>query len=324
MMNNKIQVVLCVIIISLYFVAAAWKKPLSPKYVITPGGNLVWSDCMYEAPDESTVVDTEGVTTVIHPDGTEFTMEKCKYPIQRAHTKKSVGAHSIHSNVGAAPTDGWQVWSTFQHPNNDTFVSFYGLFNVPGTPTTWDPTDQAILYMFTGLQSDNWVPINNEPPAPSNFDIIQPVIQFGGGSENGGGQYWGIASWYVTLNDGAVWSKLLDLNAGDVIIGNMTQTAPTSWFIGGLLQGTTKTSNLNVKRARLITQPWAYCTLEVYNIATCSWFPPPGSAIDFYGMSFTDANGPITAAWNLNSNGSGSHCTTKISSASSANVTISF
>jgi len=255
-------------------------------------------------------------------------MEKCKYPIQRAHARKPdhPRGYSKNGNVNlrAAPDDGWQVWSTFQHPNNDTFVSFYGLFNVPGTPTSWDPTDEGILYMFTGLQSDNWVPINNEPPAPPTFDIIQPVIQFGGGSENGGGQYWGIASWYVTLNDGAVWSTLLELHTGDVIIGNMTQTASTSWFIGGQLQGTSKTSNLNIKRARLITQPWAYCTLEVYNIATCNWFPPAGSAINFYQMSFTDAKGPINAAWNLNSNGSGSHCTTKISSSSTTNVTISF
>jgi len=63
--------------------------------------------------------------------------------------------------------------------------------------------------MFTGLQSDNWVPVANEPSAPPTFDIIQPVLQFGGGSENGGGRYWGIASWYVTLNNGALYSDLI-------------------------------------------------------------------------------------------------------------------
>ncbi len=30
-----------------------------------------------------------------------------------------------------------------------------------------------LRYMFTGLQSDNWVPISGESPAPSSFDIIQ-------------------------------------------------------------------------------------------------------------------------------------------------------
>lgn len=45
------------------------------------------------------------------------------------------------------------------------------------------------------------------------------VIQYGGGSSNGGGKYWGVASWYVTLNDGALWSTELKLQPGQVVRG---------------------------------------------------------------------------------------------------------
>jgi len=91
----------------------------------------------------------------------------------------------------------------------------------------------------------------------------------------------------------------------------MTMLSPSKWFIGSTANG--QTTSISVSKPRLITQPWAYCTLEVYNIESCSWFPPSGSSINFSTMSLTDQSGPVTPTWTVNSNGAGHHCSAAVS-----------
>jgi len=285
------------------------------RYVQTPVGQ-VWDSCMVKVENGAHLIEDPvlGITKILHPDGrTQVLRERCPMPIrQTAGRKLSAGA----------PADGWQVWSTFQHPNNDTFVSFLGNFSVPLAPTSWGASDSGILYFFTGLQSDNWVPVAHEPPAPPTFDIIQPVLQFGGGSENGGGKFWGLASWYVTVNSNVAYSTLLPLKPGNIIFGNMTKTGPSTWYIGGTVNG--QTTSIIATHPRLTSQPWAYCTQELYNIASCSYEPPSNSAIYFTGMSMRDVNGPIIPDWQSNSNGNNNHCSSTLQLSSPANLAIKF
>ena len=58
------------------------------------------------------------------------------------------------------------------------------------------------LFIFTGLQSDDWVPIvgGNAPPG---FDIIQPVLRYPANSGYG----WSAQSWFVTLDIGYLVSN---------------------------------------------------------------------------------------------------------------------
>ena len=88
------------------------------------------------------------------------------------------------------------------------------------------------------------VPQNPRPNKP--FDIIQPVIQYGP-SFGGGGDYWTLGSWYVTLTNDVVVSELVQVGVGaldsslrgsdgraqvqkgDSIFGNMTMTADDTW-----------------------------------------------------------------------------------------------
>jgi hypothetical protein len=49
--------------------------------------------------------------------------------------------------------------------------------------------------------------------------------------------------------------------------------------VGGTVNG--QTTDITVTRPRLASQPWAYCTLEMYEIATCDWMPPSGSSCAF-------------------------------------------
>jgi len=121
------------------------------------------------------------------------------------------------------------------------------------------------------------------------------VLQYGGGSSGGGGRYWAIASWYVTVNAGFLVSDLIKVNPGDNIFGNMTQLAFETWYI--LSQIGNATVNVTVTRPQLQSQPWAYCTLEVYNIFACDWFPTTN--ITFSNLLLTDANGEVTPDWDL-------------------------
>jgi hypothetical protein len=285
-----------------------------PRYVVTPMG-LVWSECLWHMPSGSHIIEKDGVETLIHPNDEKFVIPKCEKPRLRnpATIKKPVDVDS--------PDSGWQVWATYQ--NSASFTLFNGYFTVPETPLQWGSADSGILYMFTGLQSDNWVPIANEPPAPPSFDIIQPVLQYGGGSTNGGGMYWGIASWYVTLDNGALYSDLVTVQPGDNIFGGMKMTGSDTWVINStdVTAGSAPTVQ-TVTRSRLSSQPWAYLTLETYNIADCTWFPPSGATIEFSRLELEDTNGAVTPSWQVNQNSD--HCSAVLTINSPDNAIISF
>jgi len=249
---------------------------------------------------------------VVLPNGKVQALERCSKPVQR----------TLRGGRGkpgqSSPDDGWQVWTQYNNENNMTFKSFLGNFNVPPEPENWDG---GILYFFTGLQNDDWVPSYQWPPSPPpGFDIIQPVLQFGGDSVNGGGDYWGLASWYVTLDSNVLYSDLMQLNAGDSIFGNMTMFGSQSWYIGGTVNG--QSTDITISYPRLVTQSWAYCTMEVYSIDNCDNFPSPGSKMTFNQLSMTDANGVVTPNWQEMNNQN--HCSVSIAAQSPSQVTLLF
>jgi len=296
------------IVISVLFSVCA-AASVAGHYVQTPTAE-VWSTCIHRVEHGSKIVETDDQMRIISPSGAVRTVERCPMPNRRLPTRRTA--------PGASPADGWQVWTTFQHPQNETFTTFVGNFTVPPAPTSFGG---GILYMFFGLQSDNWVPIANEPPAPPTFDIIQPVLQYGLGPA-GGGNFWGLASWYVTLNAGAAHSDLIKINPGDIVVGNMTMTGATEWFISGVVNG--KASSISATHPRLASQPWAYTTLELYQISSCSFMPPSGSSIKFSGMHLTDKSGAIEPQWRVNSNGAGNHCSTSVTVTDASDTSINF
>jgi hypothetical protein len=273
-------------------------------------------------PSGSHVIEKDGVETITYSNGEKFVIPACDKPRLRNPTssssKKPVGAPETD-----APDSGWQVWTTYQ-TSTATFTLFNGLFTVPDTPLQWGAANSGILYFFTGLQSDNWVPIAHEPPAPSNFDIIQPVLQYGGGSTNGGGKYWGVASWYVTLNNGALYSDLVTVQPGDTIFGGMKMTGANTWVINSTdITTNTEPTVQTVTRPRLSSQPWAYLTLETYNIADCTWFPPTGASIEFSQLELYDAsNYQVTPSWQVNQNAA--HCSAVMTVNSPDDAVIAF
>jgi len=220
-----------------------------------------------------------------------------------------------------APDDGWQVWTAFNNPNNASFDAFLGDFNVPQSPSNWDGS--ALLYMFTGLQNDNWVPIPGEYDTPPGFDIIQPVLQYGSGPD-GGGDYWSLASWYVTVDENTFTSNPMQVNAGDNIYGNMTRINATAWYIGSDDTTMGQSTFITVDDPRLDTQPWAYCTLEVYSVSDCAGdFPPANSPLKFSNLALYEGKDEVTADWQALNNGA-DHCGAVATVINPQSVTITF
>jgi len=220
--------------------------------------------CVHRVPSGSHAILSKkpyGGTIVKGADGSIQQLAPCRYPFLK-YVKKS-------NTTGGDFAPGWQAWTTYQSPGL-SFSKFLGFFNVPNVPQTYN--DQT-LFMFTGLQNENWIPGPNQPAPPADFEIIQPVLQYGP-SAGGGGEYWSLASWYVTVDAGYLVSEFLQVTAGDEIWGNMTLISPDTWFIEGLDMNSGISTNLTVTRPRLKTNPWAYCTLEVYDASgDCSEYP---------------------------------------------------
>jgi len=202
--------------------------------------------------------------------------------------------------------DGWLAYTAFNNPTS--FETFLGYFSVPDAPQS----DPQVLYVFTGLQNVDWIPLVDPPP--NVFDIIQPVLQY----QNYG---WGLRSWYVTLNNGVQVSRQISINAGDNIYGNMTRLSGNTWYIGGTSTQSKETTSLTVDKSVLASQPWSYTTVECYGCSGCS--TEPTQPIQFTKMSLTDSSGPVTPSWKAYQSPS-PICNTRAQINSPSSVTFNF
>jgi len=195
------------------------------------------------------------------------------------------------------------------------YDGWLGSFTVPEDSPQNPP---AVLYIFTGLQNIDWIPLVD--PVPSQvFDIIQPVLQYPGDF----GYYWSVKSWYVTLDMGAIASAEIQLPVGDTIFGNMTMTAANTWYIGSTSAAMGQTTEITVTQPRLKSQPWAYNTLECYGCGDCSLYPTTPSL--FTGLAITSRGRTVTPKWRVNPKPSPNHyCNEMISVNDPTSVTISF
>jgi len=226
---------------------------------------------------------------VHHPDGSIFDVPRCRYPVVFPQSKKST-----KERQSFAP--GWQAWTTYQSTASQGFTQSLGYFTIPDAPV--DGQDDQTLFMFTGLQNENWIPGPNSPPAPDDFEIIQPVLQWGY-SAGGGGDYWTLASWYVTVYNGFLISDLINVNAGDKIFGNMTLLGRDTWYISGVVQSSGTATTLKADKANLKTNPWAYCTLEVYDATgDCNEYPDNPQV--YSKLQLFEGKKQVIPKWQLN------------------------
>jgi len=182
--------------------------------------------------------------------------------------------------------NGWLSFTSFNLPAG--FGSFIGNFSVPDNPASYP----EVLYLFTGLQNVDWIPIVD--PEPAVFDIIQPVLQYPGDSGSG----WSVKSWYVTLDSNVYSSDEILVNTGEDVYGAMKNIGPSSWFIESA-NAVGQSTNLTVTQEEgLDLQPWAYNTLECYGCEDCSEYPT--EPIHFKYLQLTNFKGkPVTPVWTV-------------------------
>jgi hypothetical protein len=217
-------------------------------------------------------------------------------PVLRSNTEAAEAATApVGPDVQGLPADydGWLQYTAFQ--TEAGFSSFTGLMSVPDTPVKLP----QILYLFPGLQNIDWIPkVDPEPSRSNPFDIIQPVLQYPGQKDG----TWGLRSWYVTVNEGAAMSEMLDISPGDAVLCNMTQLGEIDWFVGSKIVSSGKETNTRITKlrpgaaARLLKQPWAYNTLECYGCDGCDTFPK--TPVTFSELKLVGTNGAsINATW---------------------------
>jgi len=176
---------------------------------------------------------------------------------------------------------GWSVYAAWI--DSEPLEYFGAAWAVPPLPT--DEGTQ-VLFLFNGLQNDG--------PLDAATTIIQPVLQYGV-SEAGGGMYWAIASWFVSSTGHAVYSKLTTVSAGDLLLGNMTNTNGL-WEIVTLDTNSGETVTINVRPGA--SQLFASITLEVYQVTSCLQYPQGSTT--FLNIHLKDSNGDATPNWTPN------------------------
>src|SRR5215831_4155454 len=182
--------------------------------VLTPGGFRPKSLVHFIEPGHGLILE-KGVISKINL----ITKELTHFPEPPAH-RVPFGAFGpgrapappAPSEVPGALPDGWQTYA-FWDSGGTPITSFSTTWLVPQPPST---TSGQTIFLFNGIQNTG-----------SNFGILQPVLQWGT-SAAGGGNYWAVASWYVTSGGQAFHTTLVPVNAGSTLVGVMTQTAVSS------------------------------------------------------------------------------------------------
>jgi hypothetical protein len=153
--------------------------------------------------------------------------------------------------------DGWVTFTFWKNDTGAPLTSFSSAWRVPEPPKG---RHRQTLFLFNGLQ-------NSGP----NYGILQPVLQWGV-SAAGGGDYWSVASWYVTSRGQAFHTPLVRVAPGTLLVGEMT-------LVGEARGKRSYTSEVrDVPRTRLLLQnvaelKWSTESLEAYGVTRCADYP---------------------------------------------------
>jgi acylphosphatase len=191
---------------------------------------------------------------------------------------KDMQSNSITDKVAAKPAPPGTVpalgsgWITYFYWNNGTGTpvsQFKTMWQVPPPPSVQGSGE--VVFLFNGIQNTG-----------NNFGILQPVLQWGT-SAAGGGQYWSVASWYVTSGGQAFHTNLVPVNTGDSLIGVMTLTGHN----GGGFSYTSEFQNIATTQLpvqNIAELVWCNETLEAYGLND------PGNYPDTPLTEFTEIN----------------------------------
>jgi len=252
-----------------------------------PGVGYRPSECIHQVPIGSSLSkEKDGSVTVITPEQITYSIPPCdKMSVQLARQISD---------------SGWIAYANF---NAGNFSSYNGTWKVPKLPKSLG--DGQIVYFFTGLEDD------------AGDEIIQPVLQYGA-DVDGGGEYWGIACWWVTSSDQYIYSTLVKVAVGDTIFGYMNLLPNASWLIGAVVNGKPTTA---LTMANVATQTFSSVTLEAYQMQSCDDYPND-KGITFTSLIMKDQGKAVTPTWTPNV--VFTDCNQNVQSSGAASVTISY
>jgi hypothetical protein len=220
-------------------------------YVMTPGGlrhrsnvHLIEAGHMLDA--------SEGRLRALDPN--------CRVvreigPVERQRFERAFLPNNLIRPRWQVPDlgTGWIVYTGWWNNTGRPISSFETAWTVPSSPLS---RSGQLIYLFNGIQNDAY--------------IYQPVLQWGSNGADGG-EFWQVATWYVSLKT-AVHSTFVRVNPGDVLIGVMTLTGrtPTGFNYFGEFRGIPGSGYSITGQQEL---KWACETLEAYGVTRASDYP---------------------------------------------------
>jgi hypothetical protein len=232
--------------------SAATTPTLSGNWVLAPGG-YVPAECFHQVPNGAKV--TRNAADGSHDvtvNGQPFAhYDPC--PITLNVPGKAA------SGIVPAAAGGWieGAQRIGLIPNYDYITSTW---YVPSNPTQ----NGGTVFLFNGLEPDG------------GGAIIQPVLQWGP-SAIGGGNYWGIAPWYVDGGTVVAHGPLERVSAGDEIVGYVYSTSENGRNINWA-NGITDNTSGAWSEWNLNSYGWTWGEaflgiMEAYNISNCAQLP---------------------------------------------------
>jgi len=197
-----------------------------------------------------------------------------------AHAFLRGGDNSSHGSA-------WKAWAQVDAPAGGSVTSLNSTWTVPDVPT--NPNGGQTLFWWNGMEPED------------TSAVLQPVLQWGS-SAAGGGNYYAIASWYVSATHGSRFSPLVRVNAGEAVQGSNTLLADgRTWAItAAVVGGREKPSTLSFAPVAG-AWPTAYHVLEAYGVTTDCTFYPSAGAVNFTvtSLAFDNKPAPTPINWLL-------------------------
>jgi hypothetical protein len=151
--------------------------------------------------------------------------------------------------------NGWVTYASWKNNTGTPVSSFTTTWTVPPAPAAYHG---QTLFQFNSIE-------------PSSYKaILQPVLQYGE-SEAGGGEYWAVASWYVTGNN-AYYSSLVTVSTGDTLTGVIKLSSSSGKKFNYTCEFT-GIAETNFPITNIAQLTWCTETLEVYGVHECTEFP---------------------------------------------------
>jgi hypothetical protein len=176
--------------------------------------------------------------------------------------------------------NGWVTYAWWFNQSGKPISYFDTTWSVPAPPSTYNG---QTIFQFNSIE-----------PGDGNA-ILQPVLQYGP-SAAGGGQYWGVACWYVRGNTAFV-SSLQPVSPNESLTGiikllshkgrKFSYSCQFFGFPGSMLR---------VHGIRQLV--WLTETLEVYGVNQCTDFPNTVRSL-MYDINVQNRHGYPPVAWSV-------------------------